>query len=98
MESIRARKISESDYNDFDYILAMDEDNLDLINNYAPANHSAKTGLFLSYAHTVKACKRTSVPDPYYGGDNGFTDVFDLVNRGCDSLLDYLLSGDEFVS
>ena len=46
MDYIRARKIAVTDYDEFDYILAMDEDNLELINYYAPSNYSATISLF----------------------------------------------------
>jgi len=90
MEMIRARKISVNDYDEFDFILAMDEDNLELINYYAPANHSAKIALFLSFATSAGLTSERIVPDPYYGGSQGFEHVFDLVDLGCDALLDRL--------
>jgi len=90
MEMIRARKISVLDYDEFDYILAMDNDNLDLINYYAPDNHSAKVSLFLRYANAAKSAVESIVPDPYYGGEQGFEDVFSLVELGCDALIDHI--------
>ena len=91
MEFIRARKISVNDYDEFDHILAMDEQNLELINYYAPDSHKAEIALFLSFAHKSGVISQTSVPDPYYGGDQGFEDVFKLVDRGCDALIEHLL-------
>ena len=88
MEDIRARKISITDYDEFDYIFAMDDENLHLINFSAPESHRAQISLFLSAANKTGSAQRTSVPDPYYGGDQGFNDVFDLVSRGCDAILD----------
>ena len=90
MESIRAQKISISDYDEYDYILAMDEDNLELINYYAPENHSAQIALFLSFAKAAGKTDQLIVPDPYYGGETGFEKVFDLVELGCDALLEHL--------
>ncbi len=92
MEFIRARKISITDHDEFDYILAMDEDNLDLINYYAPDGGRARVGLFLSYANAASDLSDTIVPDPYYGGDQGFTHVFSLVDAGCDALIDTILA------
>ena len=90
MEYIRARKISVLDYDEFDYILAMDEDNLELINYYAPDNHTARIGLFLSFANNAESSQQSTVPDPYYGGANGFEQVFDLVTIGCEALLEHV--------
>ncbi len=87
MEYIRARKISISDYDSFDYILAMDKENLKLINYYAPENHAAQVALFLDFAVSAGKTSRTEVPDPYYGGAEGFKDVFNLVTQGCESLV-----------
>ena len=90
MDSIRARKIAINDYDDFDYILAMDDDNLELLNYYAPQNHAAEIRLFLSFINASSG-EKTIVPDPYYGGDLGFSTVFDLVDQGCDALIEHLL-------
>ncbi len=91
MEYIRARKISINDHDEFDYILAMDADNLELIKYYAPEGGRARVGMFLEFANTQKRTSETSVPDPYYGGAAGFTKVFSLVDDGCDALIDHIL-------
>ena len=90
MEFIRAQKISVLDYDEYDYILAMDEDNLELINYYAPTEHRAKVALFLSFANKNGATQQQVVPDPYYGGDAGFEQVFTLVDTGCQAILAHL--------
>lgn len=92
MEFIRARKVSVNDYDEFDYILAMDDDNLELLHYYAPENHAAKVSLFLSFANQ-KGHIQNIVPDPYYGGEQGFENVFDLVSLGCDALIEHILYG-----
>ncbi|MEO0368914.1 MAG: low molecular weight protein-tyrosine-phosphatase [Pseudomonadota bacterium] len=91
MEFIRARKISVLDYDQFDWIYAMDSDNLELIEYYAPDNHGAQIELFLAAANRAGTAERRDVPDPYYGGNQGFEDVFDLVGRGCDAILQELV-------
>lgn len=91
MEYVRARKISINDYDQFDYILAMDNDNLELINYYAPDGHAAEVSRFLDFANMSGTCTQTEVPDPYYGGDEGFETVFELVNVGCDALLKHVV-------
>ncbi len=92
MEYIRARKISINDYDEFDYILAMDEDNLELIEYYEPQSYSAKICLFLTFANQAGLIDELVVPDPYYGGDAGFEHVFELVDLGCNALIDYILN------
>ena len=90
MEFIRARKITINDYDEFDYILAMDHDNLDLILRNAPSDYSATVLLFLDFARKAGLTDREAVPDPYYGGDHGFDDVFELVDLGCNAIMDAL--------
>lgn len=66
-----ARKITRSDFTEFDYILAMDASNLRDLAAIAPPNMTAKLSLFLPDGRNV--------PDPYYGGSDGFRDVVDLI-------------------
>ncbi len=91
MEYIRARKISINDHDEFDYILAMDDDNLELINYYAPEEGRASVSLFLEFAVQQGLCLQNNVPDPYYGGAKGFDTVFELVDLGCDALIKHCL-------
>jgi len=76
LSNIRARKVSPSDYEEFDHILAMDSANLEILMNESPSEYADKISLFLDYAPDQS---ETDVPDPYYGGPNGFDHVFDLV-------------------
>lgn len=73
---IRARKFSPADFEEFDHILAMDSDNLAILQQACPEMHLGKVKLFLDYAPQRD---ERDVPDPYYGGRNGFEHVFDLV-------------------
>lgn len=91
MEMIRARKISINDHDEFDYILAMDQENLELIEYYAPNEGRAQVSLFLSFANSAGLTQEQVVPDPYYGGASGFDHVFSLVDQGCDALIDHIL-------
>ena len=86
---IRARQVKPADFEYYDYILAMDKDNLRNLKAMAPKNrsHSAHLELFLSYAHNPPEIE---VPDPYYGGADGFDYVLDLVESASDGLLDHL--------
>ena len=90
MEYVRSQKISINDYDYYDYILAMDRDNLELIEYYSPPNPKAEIALFLSFATQLEQTNRDEVPDPYYGGAQGFEDVFQLVEIGCDAIIQTL--------
>lgn len=80
----RARQITRQDYDRFDYILAMDRDNLRALRRQCPPDHLAKVGLFLEYApHTGM----TDVPDPYYDGPEAFDLVLDLASEAAKGLL-----------
>lgn len=82
----RARQISPRDFTSFDHLICMDRDNrANLLEMGAPDD---RTRLMLEY-HS--SSDHTDVPDPYYGGDDGFTLVFNLLDDACRGLLDHLL-------
>ena len=87
LDNIRARRVSGEDYERFDYILAMDEDNYLLLKEGAPEQHHSKIRLFLEFAGVRSG---TEVPDPYYGGAAGFERVLDLVEEASQGLLETL--------
>ncbi len=80
----RARKVTRDDFANFDYILAMDSNNLVALQKLAPPEHKAKLCLFLDYAPHAST---REVPDPYYGGAHGFEHVLDLVEEAAEGLL-----------
>jgi len=84
LSNIRARKFCTDDFSRFDLILAMDEDNLALLADDCPSEFRHKLRLFLEYA-TESGLQ--NVPDPYYGGPNGFEQVLDLVEVASRGLL-----------
>jgi protein-tyrosine phosphatase len=86
LEGIRARRVSSGDFERFDYIIAMDEDNLARLHEEAPEEHRHKIRLFLEFA----SADETEVPDPYYGGAAGFERVLDLVEDASRGLLERL--------
>jgi protein-tyrosine phosphatase len=86
LSDIRARRVSDSDFEDFDYVIAMDEENRMRLLELAPDEHQAKVQLFLSFIEGVD----TEVPDPYYGGSAGFERVLDLVEEASQGLLETL--------
>jgi protein-tyrosine phosphatase len=86
-DDLRARQLEATDFDRFDYILAMDRDNLAILEGRATGGGRARVGLFLDYSPGLAG---REVPDPYYGALNGFEEVLDLVETGADDLLDYL--------
>lgn len=80
----RARKVSSEDFHRFDYVLAMDRSNLAELEMICPPGHEHKLSLFLEFA---SAAQEREVPDPYYGGDQGFEHVLDLVEDAARGLL-----------
>jgi protein-tyrosine phosphatase len=95
LSSLRARQIHQDDYADFDLILAMDWDNLALLQVDCPPQYVAKLKLLMEFAvASADAANSVSavVPDPYHGGDAGFEQVLDLVELACDGLVRHLQS------
>ena len=80
----KARRVSSTDFEQFDYILAMDSSNLDDLLAICPDEHQHKVNLLLSFATGLNA---QDVPDPYYGGTTGFERVLDMVEEGARELL-----------
>ena len=84
-----ARRFEAVDFDDFDVILAMDRQNLEDMRSLAPhADAEGKLGLLRGYDETAVEAGELDVPDPYYGGDEGFEHVLDLIDRACEGLLD----------
>jgi protein-tyrosine phosphatase len=83
LSGLRARQLSMADFGHFDLLLAMDEENLKDMRALAPARARDRTRLFLSYAPELNL---KAVPDPYYGGPEGFETVLDLAEHGCRAL------------
>ena len=81
----RARRVVDADFERFDYILAMDRDNLDVLLEAAAEEFHHKIRLFLDFS---RANPRGDVPDPYYGGTTGFERVLDLVEEAADGLIE----------
>ncbi len=77
------RKLAKQDFDDFDYIIAMDEENLRNIKDFDPNNHSH---IFKMRKFDLQGLNK-DVPDPYYGGPQGFQEVFDILNRATLHLL-----------
>ena len=91
LSHLRARQVQVRDFADFDYILAMDKQNLADLKAMCPADFSGHLGLFLPFDPQAAL---QEVPDPYYGGDEGFTQVLDMVEAASEGLLREICSAD----
>ena len=87
----RSRQIEENDLYEFDQILVMDKDNLNAVKSLTKDQNNpinSKIKLILNYS---KNSQLDEVPDPYYGGQNGFEKVIDLLDDAMDGLIDSLM-------
>ena len=85
MSAIRSRKVTLADFDTFDLIIAMDNQNLQDLEDVQPAGSAARVELFLPYAPELN---RDEVPDPYY--EDNFPEVFDMIEVASKALLDDL--------
>lgn len=83
----RARQVNANDFVEFDYLLAMDKDNLALLQAACPREHRHKLALFMHYASHSFA---EEVPDPYHGGARGFDTVLDYIEDAAQGLIEEL--------
>lgn len=90
LSSLRARQVSKDDFERFDYILAMDDNNLRDLQALCPAPLQHKLRLLMEFADN----NYLSVPDPYYGEGEGFQLVLNLVEEAADALLDHIRKQD----
>lgn len=81
---LRARQVTAHDFDRFDYVIAMDQANLAKLSALAPAGRGDKLSLFLAFAPELGV---REVPDPYYGGPDGFDDVLDMIEAASRGLL-----------
>ena len=84
LSGMQARKVNSMDFESFDFILAMDDENLLNLREMADVEHHSKIRLFLEFSATAGL---REVPDPYYGGSSGFEKVLDLVEDASQALL-----------
>ena len=87
LSALRARAVVAEDFERFDLILAMDWDNLALVEAQCPDYNQHKVRRLTEFCTRHDA---SVVPDPYYGGDAGFEQVLDLVEDACDGLLAHI--------
>ena len=86
ISDLRARQLRASDFDAFDVLLAMDANNLQNMRRLAPSKeHAMKARLMMDHApdHALR-----EVPDPYFGGDEGFEEVYQMLTIACANLID----------
>jgi protein-tyrosine phosphatase len=84
----RARQVNRADFEHFDYLLAMDGDNLANLERLAPPESSAHCALLRSF--DPAAPRDAAVADPYYGGEQGFDEVVEQCVMACRGLLEHI--------
>lgn len=84
LDSLRGRQVTAADFETFDYVLAMDADNLANLRALCPPGREARLARLLDFAPQLG---QRDVPDPYYGGEAGFERVLDLVEAASAGLL-----------
>ncbi len=85
----QARQFKAADFNRFDYVVAMDRSNLRRLGALAPTAE-ARAKLSLLRDHDPQSPPGSEVPDPYYGGEDGFDEVLDICEAGCRGMLERL--------
>ena len=88
LSKLRARKVKDTDFEKFDYVLVMDSENHMHLIEQCPKEHQDKIKYFLEYTSTNRPT--LDVPDPYYGGLKGFETVLDLVEKASKGLLAHI--------
>ena len=91
ISDLRARHLRASDFEEFDLLLAMDANNLQNMRQVAPSRELAKKArLMMDYApdHALR-----EVPDPYFGGEEGFVEVYEMLTEACTNLINVVRRG-----
>ena len=89
---LRSRLVVPDDFGKFDYIIAMDSKNLADMHAMCPNDFQGTIKLLLDYSHSLEYAGITEVPDPYYGGEDGFPFVVDLVEDASRGLFEHVLA------
>ena len=91
MDMLRARAVRDEDFERFDLVLAMDQDNLDHLMQRCPAAWQSRVRRLSDYIDPASPWAGVrEVPDPYYGGPAGFERVLDLIEAACEGLVQQL--------
>lgn len=84
LSTLRGRRATTADLDEFDYVLAMDLENYHNLHAIAEEHHKPRIQLFLDFAQELE---EREVPDPYYGGPSGFDQVLDMIEEASAGLL-----------
>ncbi|MCP4089326.1 MAG: low molecular weight phosphotyrosine protein phosphatase [Gammaproteobacteria bacterium] len=87
LSGMRARQIRKGDYSSYDYIVAMDQHNLEALRKSCPEANAETLCLLVDFAQELKL---QEVPDPYYGNVAGFVRVFEILDAGLRGLLGHI--------
>jgi protein-tyrosine phosphatase len=87
LSDLRARKVRPSDFAEFDLVLAMDRGHAEILARQCPPEHAGRVRLFLDFAPQLGL---KDVPDPYYGGADGFEQVLDMVEAASRGVLEHI--------
>lgn len=91
LSSLRGRRVRPDDFDSFDLLIAMDRENAADLESLAPNDEArSKIHLLREFDPAAIASGQLDVPDPYYGGPDGFAHVFDVVEAACRGLLEHL--------
>lgn len=94
ISNLRARQATAADFYDFDFVIAMDDSNVEDLEILRPVDAPAELHRFLAFAGSDAP---RDVPDPYYGGDEGFEQVLDLITEAAKGLLAHLRAAGRLV-
>lgn len=89
ISGLRARQARSSDFDRFDYVVAMDRQNYRDLKILCPPGREDRLHLFLDFAPHLS---QADVPDPYYGGSQGFQLVYDMVSEAAEGLMTHILA------
>jgi protein-tyrosine phosphatase len=89
----RARQVTQADFDNFDLIIPMDSSNLTNL-RYLARSEADESKLYTMRTFDPQGRPTDGVPDPYYGGIDGFQTTFEIVKRSCQGLLDALENGE----
>lgn len=95
LSDLRGRQVNATDLDYYDYVLAMDYENYENLIAISSDDNKHKIKLFLEFA---KNSNEKEVPDPYFGGDQGFERVLDLIEDAANGLLETILESRAFKS
>lgn len=87
------RQISVQDFSNFDLILTMDRSNLQYVNDLSAKSQNLKADIKMIRAYDPESLGLQDVPDPWYGNEQGFEEVFQMILRSCEELIQQLEKG-----